>query len=500
MLILVCLAPPFIYFTVSHRAERASLETEAEIIAAITTNQINANPLYWRYEQHRLEDAMQKSRSARMGEERVRILSSRGDPITSIEVSLPEPVMSSVYPVFDSGKPVGQVEISRSFRAQVNRTLLIGSLSILLGGIAFIVIRGVPIAALRTAMKRLEEEKEKAQVTLNSIGDGVLTTDSSGKVVMLNPAAETLIGLRQEEAEGRPVEDVLKISPIEGGHTADEIVRRILGGADPEQRVDSAVLLTAGGDQLVVSIHGAGIHDASGNVDGAVLALQDITESRMTQEQLKLSLMEKEVLLKEVHHRVKNNLQVISGLLNLQSNYIKDESVRRVFKDSQGRIKTMALIHEGLYQREQLAQIDCTDYIQKLATNILGSYFIEKGRVQLSVNVDHSRLPLDTIIPCGLIINELVSNAAKHAFPNNREGVVRIELNSTGKDTFYLEVGDNGVGFPEGLDFRNTNTLGMQLAVILTEQLGGEITMERNNGTTFGITFREYREATPEIL
>lgn len=219
---------------------------------------------------------------------------------------------------------------------------------------------------------------------------------------------------------------------------------------------------------------------------------RNIAKRKQAEEQIKASLKEKEVLLKEIHHRIKNNLQVISSLLNLQSGYIIDKDAIEMFKESQNRVKSMALIHEKLYQSKDLARIDFAEYIRNLTNYLFRSYGVTSNRIKLKKNVDDVFLGLDTAIPCGLIINELVSNSLKHAFPDGKEGEIHICL-FLDNDKFTLIVRDNGVGFPKDLDFRNTESLGLQLVITLVEQLEGTIDLKRSGGTEFKIIFTELK-------
>ena len=204
---------------------------------------------------------------------------------------------------------------------------------------------------------------------------------------------------------------------------------------------------------------------------------------------IKASLKEKEMLLKEIHHRVKNNLQIVSSLLSLQSAYINDAAVLAVFKDSQSRVESMALMHEHLHQSEDLEKIDLASYIQTLAADLFSSYGVNSHTIGLNIGVDHVFLNTDTAIPCGLIVNELVSNALKHAFPAGLKGQINISLQPESDSELLLIVSDNGIGFPENLDFRNTATLGLRLVNTLTAQLRGTIELLRGAGTSFRITF-----------
>ncbi|MBW1675579.1 MAG: GAF domain-containing protein, partial [Deltaproteobacteria bacterium] len=214
-----------------------------------------------------------------------------------------------------------------------------------------------------------------------------------------------------------------------------------------------------------------------------------VDEMKKAKEQIKGSLQEKEVLLKEIHHRVKNNLQVISSLLNLQLGYIEDKHGIEIFKESQNRVKSMALIHEKLYESKDLSRIDFAEYIRSLATSLFRSYGVSPDAIILKINGDDVLLGIDTAIPCALIINELISNSLKHAFTASKEGEIRINLRSDNDDKFILIISDNGVGFPKDLDFENAETLGLQLVITLAKQLKGTIELDTNNGTEFKITF-----------
>jgi two-component sensor histidine kinase len=212
---------------------------------------------------------------------------------------------------------------------------------------------------------------------------------------------------------------------------------------------------------------------------------------KRTEAQIKAQLHEKDVLLKEVHHRVKNNMQVISSLLNLQSRRVKDPDVAEMFKESQRRIRSMALIHERLYQSSDLSRIEFSQYLRNLATHLFHSYQVEASRVQLKIEAEEVHLNINTAIPCGLIVNELISNALKHGFTEGRKGELEIGLSSVPGDGYVLRVKDDGVGFPEGLDFRKTETLGMQIVNTLVEQIGGRLELDRGQSTVFRLEFNE---------
>ncbi|MEI2583573.1 PAS domain S-box protein [Scytonema sp. PRP1] len=220
-----------------------------------------------------------------------------------------------------------------------------------------------------------------------------------------------------------------------------------------------------------------------------LVRVSDISERKQTVEQLQHSLEEKETLLKEIHHRVKNNLQIISSLLRMQSRRAQDQGTMILFQESQNRVQSMALIHEHLYQSPELSQIDFGQYIHSLTNNLLRCYGMSQKTIALKIETNGIKLSLDTAIPCGLLINELVSNSLKYAFPNDKSGEIIIRLMPETDKTITLTVGDSGIGIPETLDWQNTNSLGLRIVHNLTKQLKGNILLEGDRGTTFHITF-----------
>jgi two-component sensor histidine kinase len=209
------------------------------------------------------------------------------------------------------------------------------------------------------------------------------------------------------------------------------------------------------------------------------------------EERIYASLHEKEVLLKEIHHRVKNNLQVVSSLLSLQSAHVKDAPTREIFRDSQNRIRSMALVHDRLYRAVDLARIDLGEYARGLATHILRSYGVVTERIVLNVDADAVLVGVDRAISCGLILNELISNAIKHAFPDERRGAIQIEVRALSERAHLLRVRDDGVGLPIDLDFRNTTSLGLQLVNALAKQIHGTVELAGQVGTDITIRFTE---------
>ena len=213
----------------------------------------------------------------------------------------------------------------------------------------------------------------------------------------------------------------------------------------------------------------------------------EVAERKRAEDRMAVSLREKDVLLKEIHHRVKNNLQIVSSILSLQSGNADGDSQAAVLRDSQNRIRSMALIHEKLYQSTDISHIDFAGYVRSLTGHLARSYLFGHG-ISMRVDIDGVFLDIDTAIPCGLIINELVSNSLKYAFPDRRSGTICVSL-SRSDDVYILVVSDDGAGMPSGLDFRNTASLGLQLVNTLVDQLEGTIELDSAGGTRFKITF-----------
>ncbi|GAB4410812.1 MAG: hypothetical protein Fur0044_04640 [Anaerolineae bacterium] len=232
--------------------------------------------------------------------------------------------------------------------------------------------------------------------------------------------------------------------------------------------------------------------DPKGNVSHSVVVSHDVTNGKQVEAQLQASLQEKEILLQEIHHRVKNNLQIITSLLDFQTEFIQDKQAITAFSDSQSRIKSIALVHELLYNSENLAQIDLSQYMRNLVDDLLHTYGEQTTAVTTQIEVDAGPeglwLDINTAIPCGLIINELVSNALKHAFVGRQTGSISLKAQWLG-DNLVLQVRDDGIGLPESLDFRQTTSLGLQLVNMLTQQLKGQLQWERQNGATFTLSF-----------
>jgi PAS domain S-box-containing protein len=353
----------------------------------------------------------------------------------------------------------------------------------------------------RQAEKKIRESEEKFRSIVENSSDQIFMLDKDFKFLSMNKPGGDLFKKSPQEMIGK---SILEIFPE---NIAAQFLKNVKKIFHTGKTILEEEKLLVQGHELYFSTSLNPVKDDSGNVMAVAGIVRDITERKHAEEQIRASLLEKEVLLKEIHHRVKNNLQVISGLLTLQGAQINDERLQRLIKDSQSRIWTMALIHQTLYQSGNLADIGMADYIRSLAGNLLSSH----ARVAMPPTVNFElapvRLVIDKAIPLALIINELLTNAMKHAFPDGRPGEICISLqkcrdksrphsgtspvttDQKNAPTYELTVADNGVGLPTGFDLKNQKSLGLQLVTMLVKQLGGSLAIKSSGGTSVHIIF-----------
>lgn len=345
------------------------------------------------------------------------------------------------------------------------------------------------ITKRRQAEERLRESEEMYRKLIQTSPDAVTVADLEGRITHVSQRTLELHGVdHADELLGKSAFELIAPEDHEKVMiTLEEILK------EGFVRNVEYTMSKRNGTTFIGEINAAVIKNAEGTPRAFIATTRDITEKKRAEEQIKASVREKEVLLREIHHRVRNNMQVISSLLNLQSAHIKERQYKEILKEVQDRIRSMALVHEKLYQSENLANIDSNEYITSIVRGLYRSYEVTADRVTLVIEVEDVPLGVDAAIPCGLIINELVSNSLKHAFPD-RKGEIRITFCSI-DGAVELTVADNGVGIPEYIDFRNTESLGLDLVTTLVEhQLGGEITLDRSRGTAFHIAFQKVRQ------
>ncbi|WP_321421627.1 histidine kinase dimerization/phosphoacceptor domain -containing protein [uncultured Methanobacterium sp.] len=336
----------------------------------------------------------------------------------------------------------------------------------------------------------LIESEEKYKTLFNSNPDYRILLNQDMELLELNEAAIKTVGPHFDQYKEVWIDGMGKILPEDNPENLKKSLMKIInlnqsGPVTPK-------LIDKNGNTQWFEIYLTPIR-----IDEKIIGYQgsghNLTTLKMAEKELKNSLMEKEILLREIHHRVKNNMQIISSLLNLQSSFIKDPKAIEAFHESQTRIQSMAMVHEQLYQSGDLTQISIQDYILKLVNNLFYSYGIRKDQITMVTEISDIKLNLETVLPCGLILCEVISNSLKYAFPEG-EGEIRICLEFI-DDTLHLTISDNGIGLTEN-DYLENKSLGIQLIQTLTDQLDGELELDIEQGTQYKISFKEaeYRE------
>jgi PAS domain S-box-containing protein len=339
-----------------------------------------------------------------------------------------------------------------------------------------------------TERKQAEAALRQSELSLRGIFQqsalGISIVDHRGHYLKVNPALEEILGYSAAELTHMSFCDLTHPEDIQEDW---QLFQEVLNGQRDRYHLEKRYIHRSGKVvwcRLAVSA----VRDPEGKNLFIIGICEDITEEKRAKLQIQAALQEKEVLLREIHHRVKNNLQIISSLLRLQADQIKSRKYARVFKDAGSRIQAMSLIHEGLYQSNNLAAVDLKQYLHNLISNLFHSYGVNPESIRANIRAEGIRLNLDDAVLCGLIINELVTNSLKYAFPKGRSGEIEIHFSQTRKYT-QLRVSDNGVGLPPNFDFKETQSLGLQLVATLTDQLQGKIQLRSKPGTTFIITF-----------
>ena len=357
------------------------------------------------------------------------------------------------------------------------------------------------------AQKALREGERRLADIINFLPDATLAVNSEKKIIVWNKAIEKMTGIKAEDMLGKGnYEYTIPFYGERRPQLMDLIWKT-------EQSIfEKYPLVNREGDSLIAETFcgalydGRGahvfakvspLHDREGNVVGAIESIRDITDRKHAEEEIIRSLREKESLLAEIHHRVKNNMQIISSLLSLQSKDIEDERALSLIKNCEDRIRSMSLVHENLYLSKDLSEIDFSDYMKDLSVRLFQVHRVDSRVVTFSSHIKDVSFSIETAIPLGLIANELISNALKHGFPEGGNGNIAVELTQDTKTEEYtLTVTDDGIGFPEAIDYQNPETFGLQLVDMLTEQLSSTMEIDRSKGTSFKIIFKkkEYKK------
>lgn len=345
------------------------------------------------------------------------------------------------------------------------------------------------ITALKHTEAALRASEATARALFENAGQGILTVGKDGRVVDANAMVQRLLGFTPGELIGTPVDRLLpeKLRERHAEHRAayswDPHDRTMGGGMDLVARHKE-------GFEFPVEVNLGYVPEDQGGL--AVAFVSDITDRKTAEwernaliDELESALAEKTVLVKEVHHRVKNNLAVVGGLLGMQSGGFEDPDVLAAFEECQQRVMSMSLVHEFLYASDHLDRVNFGQYARRLAEQLATAYAIEPDLIKIHVTAEEIELPVHRAIPCGLILNEWLSNAMKHAFPNGREGRIDLSIGVCESGQISLTCSDNGVGIPASVNLDNSVGLGMQIVRILTKQVDGELIVDRSAGTKF---------------
>ncbi len=341
------------------------------------------------------------------------------------------------------------------------------------------------ITELKKTQHALIDSEQKYRTLVENMSEVILYVDNRDRIVFVNDNAIKFFGYSKSELIGANAADLL----VAGDYVdfvKEKVSERRYGNADRYE----AKMKNKAGEEMWVEVSGAPLKDTAGEIIGSIGIYSNITERKEYADALEKSLRQKDLLLKEIHHRVKNNLQIVSSLIRLQSAHISDQEVHNLFTESQNRIKTMALIHEKLYRSTDISVIEFYDYIKNLVNSLYSTYGISVDRVRPVIEFKSMYLDIDTSIPCGLIVNELVSNCLKYAFPDKLSGSIHIDLQEKEPKHFLLTVKDDGIGIPPEIDFSSASSLGLKLVKILSEQLGGNVELNRSKGSEFRISFQ----------
>ena len=360
-----------------------------------------------------------------------------------------------------------------------------------------ILISGILISALFFILARNLSNifiiNRKMEQLLESTTEGIYGVDRKGKCTFMNNSACKMLGYEPEECLKKDMHNLIHYKKKDGEIYYKSDCPILISMKTKESCMVEDVFWKKDGTSFPVEYSSNPLID-NNNVSGAVIAFTNISERKKAMAQIESSLREKEVLLREIHHRVKNNLQIISSILNLQASYITDKRSLEIFVESKSRVRSMALIHEKLYQNKSLSRLNLKDYVGELIDNLIKSYS-NSNAIQKEIEISEIFLNADTAIPLGLIINELVSNSLKYAFPNGRKGKISLKISRQAKGDFKMIASDNGIGLPKDFDINKAETLGLQLVNSLVKQLNGEIKINNEAGTQFEINFKTQNQA-----
>ncbi len=330
------------------------------------------------------------------------------------------------------------------------------------------------------------EEDHRFRRVVEYAPNAMILVDAKGLIEMVNAETKKVFGYARDELLGQPV-DVLVPDRFRHHHAGLRNSFIAAPGPRPMGPGRDLYALRKDGSEFPVEI---GLNPiAEGDRVQVLAAIVDNSDRKSRQERLEKSLQEKEILLSEVHHRVKNNLQIVHSLLDMQTANVKDDLAREILRDSCNRVRSMAQIHQTLYQNEDVSRVDFNYFCDALINSLLVTFNTNPDLIRFERELGSVSLPIGTAVPCGLITNELITNALKHAFPGNRQGTISLSATEIAPNQIELSLIDDGVGFPESFCIDSSSGLGLQLVELLTDQLGGTLDMHTRNPTRITIRF-----------
>ncbi|PKL63950.1 MAG: hypothetical protein CVV32_10985 [Methanomicrobiales archaeon HGW-Methanomicrobiales-3] len=345
------------------------------------------------------------------------------------------------------------------------------------------------VAQRMRAEKDVQAALDYTRSVIEANPDLMVVLDSNGTIMDVNTAGEVLTGIKKDQLIG---------TPYFGYLVEDGTIQSAFAGLLQKGTIENQVRIQrTDGHITPLSVHATVIPGRDGSSDQIIVAAHDITRQKQDEDAIRASLDEKVVLLREIHHRVKNNLQIIISLTNLQMRQTNDPAIKQIISETQNRVRAMSLVHEKLYRSTSLSRIDFADYTRFLATQLFSYFGTDTRRVKLDFAMEEIMVDINTAVPLGLLMNELVSNALKHAFPDGKEGTIGIRGTTEG-DRIVLVVRDDGIGMPPNLDWANTASLGMRLVTSLVDQVNGTITLDAGSGTAWTITVQKGQKSDRE--
>jgi PAS domain S-box-containing protein len=347
------------------------------------------------------------------------------------------------------------------------------------------------LAAKEQSEQALRESEERYALAVRGANDGLWDWDLKSSELYVSPRWKAMLGFNDSDIGSGPDEWLNRVHP-DDQQAVKHAINHHLTGLTPHFENEHRLQHKDGAYRWFLA-RGLAVFGPDGTAYRMAGSHADITERKQAEEELKESLQEKVVLLQEIHHRVKNNLQIVSSLFSLQSDTVQDQQAIEVFKEGQNRIRSMALIHDMLYRTKNLARIDFGEYTRSLTAYLFRSYGAASQGIAANIQSDEVYFGVDTAVPCGLILNELISNALKHAFPNGRQGQISIKCRTLPSNEFTFMVSDTGIGLPQGFDWRKSSSLGLQLVSTLVNQLDAHIEFRGLQGTEITVTFTDSR-------